>query len=443
VNPQSRGDRPGWRVLLMVGLFLLVGTVSLVGTPHVRMVADACAYDALGANLAYGRGYTLTGSGPSAWRVPGYPLFLAAVYACVGHNTLAVRVVQVVVAGLTVWVTYRLALAAFGDPRAALWAALLAAVCPTTLLFAHLILTETLFTGLLATGFFVAFAWRHEHPARYFGAGAILGVAALVRPIGATLVLSLPVLLLAERQRPTAALSRAATAWLGCVLVMAPWWYRNWQVFDAFIATDLTAGIDLFMGNNDEAQGRYRFARGGELLPRAPDDLSLDRIARQRALRWIQTHPARFIRILPGKIMAFWGVDRDGLFFCREGFWGGRHRLGLVALGPAVLGIAILLPMALVTMIVGGPREPIRWMLWPLLSFWMVSTISVPQARIHAPLVPMLAALAGRCVAERHWRMALRPERWRWGILAFWSAFTILVGYWAWEIAEATAQTFR
>jgi len=414
--------------------------VSVVLTPQVSPVTDMKTYDTLGLNLAQGRGYKWLGDQPTAWRVPGYPLLLAGVYKCLGHSTLAARLLQVVIAFATVWVTYRLALAGFGDARAAVWAAALVALCPTTLLFSHLLMTENLFTLLFTAGLLGAFAWRRRNAAFYAAVGAVLGAAALVRPIAAVVALTLPILLWVSRQRLPAVLTRTAAAWLGLALVMSPWWHRNWRVFHTFIPTDLSAGVTFFIGNNEQAGGRSDFSLVWKLVPRVKDELTRDRVARREGLAFIRRHPARFLRILPGKALASWGLDRDGLYAYREGYWGRPRTLGLLALAPFTLGIAVLLPLALVTIFSGRPREPVLWMLWPVFTCWLVAILSAPGARIHAPLVPILAVLAGRCIAERQWQSALRPRRWNFSAVMLWVVIAVVVSYWCWEIVEGAAR---
>jgi len=437
----AAADARRW-VLLMIAAFLVVGVASVLATPRINVFRDMATYDAIGFNLAQGRGYTSTGDAATGWRVPGYPLFLAGVYRVAGHSTLAVRLLEVIIAGATIWAAWRLSLLAFGSERAAVWAAALAAICPTTLVFAHLLMAETLFTALLALGVIAAFAWRDRRGAHYLAVGAILGIAALVRPIGAAAALSLPVALLVDRQRWAAILTRTAAAWLAFAVIMSPWWYRNWRVFNTFVPSDLTAGITFFIGNNELAAGRSDFSLAQKLLPPVKDEIARDRLARQRGLAFIRAQPGRFLRILPGKAMAFWGLDRDGLYCYREGFWGRPRGLGFAALSPTMLGIAVLLPLALMGILFSSPRQPIRWMLWPILVCWVIATLTAPQARIHAPLVPMLAVLAGRSIAERQWRSAVRWKRGGVRVVAFWAAIAILIIYWAWEVAEATLAAF-
>jgi hypothetical protein len=84
---------------------------------------------------------------PSLIRLPGYPFFLAAIYAVSGHgNNTAVRVVQAIVDTFTCVLIALVAFQWTEDPKRkwmAAYAALgLSAVCPFTTIYVATILTE-------------------------------------------------------------------------------------------------------------------------------------------------------------------------------------------------------------------------------------------------------------------------------------------------------------
>lgn len=198
---------------------------------------------------------------PSLIRLPGYPLFLAGIYAVFGHtNNTAVRITQAV---LDTASCVLIALIAFQwEPdrkrkRAAAIAALgFAVACPFSTIYVATILTETP-TILLA----LAMCWTSTLAFRsstlkaslrlWIATGIIAGVAVLFRPdsglfaaaIGITLVGD--ALLRAQREPAAvwktevrARLIRAVV--LGAVfsaafaLVLIPWTIRNKRLFGVF-----------------------------------------------------------------------------------------------------------------------------------------------------------------------------------------------------------------
>jgi hypothetical protein len=91
------------RDALLVGLLLLLALVVRVAyvlhTPRFVLSIDGRSYSALGAGLASGHGWVL-----DAYRPPGYPFYLAAIYLVVGiphAGWTDVRLVEAVVSALT------------------------------------------------------------------------------------------------------------------------------------------------------------------------------------------------------------------------------------------------------------------------------------------------------------------------------------------------------
>ena len=187
---------------------------------------------------------------PSIIRLPGYPLFLAAIYKVFGHgNNTAVRVVQAVVDTLTclliALVAFEWAVDEERKHRAALIAFGLAAVCPFTAIYVATVLTEVA-TNFLAVGMVLTatFAFRAADDtdskralAWWAVTGLIAATAVLFRPdsglfaaaIGCTLVLSLFVNRSLKKFLLAAVLFSFAFA-----VVLVPWTIRNYRVFHVF-----------------------------------------------------------------------------------------------------------------------------------------------------------------------------------------------------------------
>jgi len=197
---------------------------------------------------------------PSLIRLPGYPLFLASIYAIFGHgNNGAVRIVQALIDSATCGLVALLAFYWQPDEKkkfvTAVAALIVAALCPFTMIYAGTILTEVP-TMFLAVAMCVAatlafrntFTTEHTEKTRserkgfrrallWWGvAGWLGGMAVLIRPdsglfaaaIGLTLVLSC---LFRLRERWRATLFAASVFSLAFVLVLVPWTIRNARVF--------------------------------------------------------------------------------------------------------------------------------------------------------------------------------------------------------------------
>lgn len=232
---------------------------------------DGHFYSQIARNLLDHRGYSGEEEEPyvpTYVRVPGYPLFLAGVYAVFGRdNNTAVRVIQSLLDTSTCWLVFLLALVwapvkwdRERRRRAMLIALALAALCPFTAIYNTTILTETWAT-FLVTGFVLAasLGLKYEPGIKrtllWLVAGLLGGVAAMFRPDCALFVGGAGVMLLTRGPaRIFVGLRRsseqtglegvwpvAGATLVGCVALsigfvsaLTPWAIRNVRVFGIF-----------------------------------------------------------------------------------------------------------------------------------------------------------------------------------------------------------------
>ena len=144
-------------LLALFGLALaarLIFVTSAAGTPFVY--DDVRYFDAVAQNLLAGKGHiahNVMGADRQSLMPPLYPAFLAVVYFCLGHNWLAVQLIQVVLGAVTCVLIYLIA-RHLTNQRVGWIASLIAVGYPTLILFTREILTETLFLFFL-----VAWMW--------------------------------------------------------------------------------------------------------------------------------------------------------------------------------------------------------------------------------------------------------------------------------------------
>lgn len=188
---------------------------------------------------------------PVDMRVPGYPAFLAAIFAFAGQSTRAVMLAQVVVDLATCFMIALIAarLAPVASRRrvalAGLW---LGALCPFTANYTAVVLTETLVIFLTAlailvlmqtdiggsaiSGSVVARQAKGLFGNPWFLAGIVVGFGTLVRPETPLLLFAAGLVLVAKWWRPAdwSKLLRANLLMaLGLLIPLIPWAARNWH----------------------------------------------------------------------------------------------------------------------------------------------------------------------------------------------------------------------
>jgi 4-amino-4-deoxy-L-arabinose transferase-like glycosyltransferase len=242
-----------WASLAAVGLRL----VFVVWFPGV--VDDSRLYANIAENWLQHGIYGVTNSGvivPTLSRLPGYPAFLAAIFALFGiENFRAVLLVQVLFDLATCFLICDLARRILSSERAARAAFLLTALCPFLANYAAAALTETLeifFTALALNlamrgmGIGEAGASAQNRYLFWLGCGLSVGAGILLRPDGGILLAAIGIYLLwmllrsLRLGRNGAWGSPRPIVWAGVLVAagaiapLVPWTLRNLHTMHRF-----------------------------------------------------------------------------------------------------------------------------------------------------------------------------------------------------------------
>jgi len=370
---------------------------------------DAPSYDTLAMNLLAGKGlqkedYTGLFSDPNqsitvqSFRPPLLPVVLAGIYGVAGHHFWVARLVMALLSAATCVVVCRLARRLLDSTTGGV-AGLLMAIYPKFVYYSAALITETLYTFLLAAAVAGLLAAHRAERGwwRWVVSGIVLGLCTLSR----TALLAFPpvvaVWLVATRPRRARAIGEAALLGLGFVAAMAPWWMRNAAVHGRFVAGTTEGGVTFWVTNNEEAEGGghvdFRSAAGGfEGL----NELEIDREFYRRGLAYIRAHPGHLIRLAGEKFVRFWRL------------WPHASEPS-VGLAVAIVGAVSFTPVLLLGMW-GAVVSRRHWrplLLFYLLLFYCTALHMVFMAvtRHRVPIVPYLIVLAAYGLVEllRRW----------------------------------------
>lgn len=237
--------------LLLSAAALLLRLFFIFRFPGV--VTDSFVYGDIAKNWLQHGIYGLSGPDEISQtyiRLPGYPAFLAFIFAIFGmEHYRAVLFVQMFVDLGTCFLCADIALRLLG-PKFAKIAFALACFCPFFADYSAAALTETLEIFFTALAFDLAIRALQGNSLRsWAGCGAACGAAILLRPDGALLVMAIDLYLLAKILVPKSAVVDNAGAgasrgrgllrnFQAVILVtvialapLVPWAIRNWEVF--------------------------------------------------------------------------------------------------------------------------------------------------------------------------------------------------------------------
>jgi hypothetical protein len=290
----------------------------------------------VGRSLALGRGFAdpfvPSGTGPTAWLPPLYPMVIGAVFRVFGIYTplsgWVLLAINSVFGAATVPAIYEMAMRCFGEGeysqrgrRIALWSAWIWALYPATMQYSVRWIWETSLTTFLV-------AWVVVVTLRLRGTGETGGATAgsrvalwicfgllwgLIGLSNATPLLLLPVCVVwviagvRERRRALTGVLLAGLVFAAC---LAPWTWRNWQVFHAFVPIRSNFGAELWVHNGPEDNG---FPRGIVVFSQTElrsyagiGEIAYVRERGEWAKEYIRSHPGRFLRLTLERVDWFW-----------------------------------------------------------------------------------------------------------------------------------------
>jgi len=193
---------------------------------------------------------------PYATIPPIYPLFIASVFAFTNQSLMAVRIAQVILAVLIVWLTYLIGKEVF-SLQVGLLAAFISALYPVWIIRPALFMTEPLYTVL-----FLVFVWCFIRSLRNYSvkytiwAGVTFALGLLTREIFFVFLLLLPLIVWWSGMSWRYAWRYVLLFTAALFLTISPWLIRNYFTFGQAFYTERTEAI------------RYRLTGQGYLAPR-------------------------------------------------------------------------------------------------------------------------------------------------------------------------------
>lgn len=324
--------RPTWRSWLAI--FMLALGLRLVAAWwwQSRLAApfgfgDSEGYWVLGRAVARGEPYCYGPVNDQVFRTPGYPVLLAPLFLFSQNDPpiMAARAEGALFGAMGALGVGWLAHLLFG-PRAGLLGAAIAAVYPGAIALSVFVLSEAPFCPLVVLQLALwIIAWQAPTRGRAgtmaLVAGLAAGAATLVRPTWLPFVpFAAGLGLLFGRQR-WRHVGIGAAMMVGLILVMLPWWIRNYRVVGHFVPTSLQVGAGLYNSWNPKATGASDMSFVPEVLARerehpgaaggSPDDPLEYRLGaryKTEAIAWAKAHPGRVLELAAINVSRMWNV---------------------------------------------------------------------------------------------------------------------------------------
>ncbi len=372
---------------------------------HLKPFTDSRAYDQIAMNLLAGRGYLQdAGHNPQTdfgiiTVGPGYQFFLTGVYKIFGHHWPLVWVFQAllhILTGLLIFLTAKKLFSGQGE-KIGLIAAALFLFYIDLIEGIGMLLTEPLFIFLSALAVYLTINFfQSPDKKNVLLLGLVLALAILTRP---TILLFTPIIILfllfQKKIKFSHRLIYSFLLIFILILLIAPWTYRNYKVYDYFILTTGAGGCNLWIGNHHGANGELDAD-----MPVVADYIvnkgvvAAEKKCKAEFFEFIKQYPGEYLKLLFVKTSKYFSIIRP------TGWW--NHLRGTVflpiTLGWSALFSAILFIFGLSGFWLAFKQE--KNYLVRLIQLFLVLTplaiiLTTVGTRYRYPIYPLMAIFAG------------------------------------------------
>jgi tetratricopeptide (TPR) repeat protein len=406
---------------IIVGLFLLAFVIRLIylnqitASPdfdmpqrdplwHYTWAKEIAGGDFLGKEVFF--------------RAPLYPYFLGILYTIFGVGFYLPRLIQIIIGSLSCVFIFLLAKRLFNRTIGIIASVIASFYAP----FIHfdaefelpvleVFLDLSVLLLLWSAGTKLKKRW-------WFWVGIVFGLSAILRP---NILIFLPLILLwicisLWKENKNKIIFSSLYLLLGTILVISPVTIRNWVVGKDFVLISSQGGINFFIGNNMESDGKSAAAAPGMLPYEGYKDniwLTSIKLAEKssgkklkpsqisnfwykQGLHFIQTHPLKYLQLLGKKFYYFWNSyeienNKDLYFFSR---WSSLLRL-LLWEHLLRFPFGIFGPLAIWGLILNAKYWKKYFLLYAFIFSYMLSVILFFVAsRFRLPVIPFLLIFA-------------------------------------------------
>jgi 4-amino-4-deoxy-L-arabinose transferase-like glycosyltransferase len=372
----------------------------------------------------------------TSFRAPGYPAFLALVYAVCGvgeHRFFYARLAQALLGASLAPLSWAVAQKLGFSERAARWAAVFSAVFPLLVIYPLALVTENLFIPLLTLALWLTLrAGEHGRARDYALAGIVLGATALTRSIIAGFVPIAALWLWFSTGEKRLAWRNIVVLFLCFLLLTVPWAMRNTLLHGRPTWIETSLGYNMYLGYHPQSTGTFQYGISLDLLTILDDG---ERHAKGMAAfgEFVRADPARVPYLMMRKLGYLWGLDkRELIYFYANGFFGQWPTWSLVLACLLICGPLILLAPAASCGLACGRMDRHKLLVVLLLVYYVgVHMLIMAASRFHVPLLPLIAVLAAHAFSDRPWR---ESKRWQRNLAVV--LIVLLLANWTFEIAR-------
>lgn len=389
-------------------------------------IGDSQQYLELAKNLRSKFFFSWDGATPVTFRTPGYPIFLALI----NNNPVMLFVIQALLGALTVLFLFFIGKLWFGG-RSGIFAAILMAFDLPAIAHTGMVMSETLFVFLLVLCIWLFAEIKPTGVFLFSVCGALLGLAALTRPVALFVpILFLIVLMIKRHWKALGVFS------LGFVLLCGGWMGRNYYHYHRPNFSSI-GGYNLFFYNAaaliadrdgiqfEEAREKLERNYAAKLTGDNPLDLA-DQL-RRMAIQIICSDPLRYAKVyLRGLLKIITGIKSDEIVFrvtgtdSRLATFKSFVAIPNLPLMTKIVVVVLALVESLVTVgaVVFSCMAMIKRRDMPAVFltimgwYFLLAAAPLPDGRFKIPAVPFFYLVSGDLFFRKKAHQEVNKDRW-------------------------------
>lgn len=401
----SLTDRHSQQVTRALIIFILIASsaLALISGDSLRY-PDERDYSNLAQSMLEGKGYANEEGDPTAYRPPGWPFVLTAVYSIHNHPVAAKLLNAIALAG-TAWLLS--SLVARNAAHGQIFVPLILLIYPLVW-YTGTTLYPQIFGAALLAAILVLLNQDVRSVARCSIAGLLLGF--LILNIPAFLLLTpliLTGLYLSNTNAPALIAKRSVLILCCAAAVVVPWTMRNAYTLQAFVPVSTNSGINLLLGNSENTgpnKGVNVDISHYQNQTQEMSEVQKDKHYRKAAVSWILTNPSAAATLYVRKVLNYFNF-RNELHVASE-----QSRLKDIVLFLSYYTLLFIVVMRILAFR-RIPFCPAEWMLYVLyFGNALVSAIFFTRIRFRVPfdilLIAMVAIFLGHLISRYRIRVS-------------------------------------
>lgn len=377
-------------MVLVTALTLRLLWIILIPTIPV---SDSIMYDVFAQSISQGNGYAYPDGHLTAYWPVGIPGIYGALYYVFGQTFTAIIVFNLIIAVMSTALIMLIADKWFNH-KTAIIAGVIYAFWPSQIQFTSVLASELVFNFFMLIGLYF---WPKQLPSQYshlIVASIAFALATYVRPIAVLIPFILIATSFINKPQFSSHLKSSVCVLLTMAIVISPWSYRNYQLFDSFVLISTNGAPVLWMGNNPNSTGEYMPLLDIEFS----DEVERSKYYKQQAIEHIKSEPSVFIQRFFKRFIDYYKSETIGVHWNNEGI---TKALGESWLTPLKIQSTLYWTAILLLSLFGGVkilttgRKERVYLTNPafvlIAYFTVLHSIIASGDRYHFPIIPFLA----------------------------------------------------